>query len=73
MEKSELIKYRLQVGRQILAQRQAQGWSVEQVAAMADLKPATVEKIEAGMFNIPLDVLTRVADVLGCRVTINFE
>lgn len=70
MEKRELIRNRVQVGLQFRAQREAQGWSVEQVAAMADVKPATVEKVEVGVFNVPMDVLTRVADVLGCELNI---
>ena len=70
MEKEQLVKYRVQVGMQMRRQREAQGWSVEQVAEMADVKAATVEKIEAGAFNVPMDVLTRVADVLGCEINI---
>jgi predicted transcriptional regulator len=50
--------------------REEQGWSVGQVAMMADVKDATVEKIEAGACNVPLDILTRVADVLDCEMTI---
>ena len=70
MNKEELTKYRLQIGIQMQLQRESQGWTQEQVATMADVKPATVEKIEAGVFNVPLDVLTRVADVLGCVLSI---
>ena len=65
-----LRKCRKQVGMMFKLAREGQGWSVEQVATMAELKPATIEKIEAGAFNYPLDVLTRVADVLGCQVVI---
>lgn len=70
MEKQELTKYRAQIGIQFRMQREAQGWTVEQVATMADVKPVTIEKIEAGAFNVPLDMLTRVADVIGCEVKI---
>lgn len=70
MNKEELTKYRLQIGIQMQLQRESQGWSVEQVAEMVDMKPATIEKIEAGVFNVPLDVLARVADVLGCDLVI---
>ena len=65
-----LRKCRKQVGMMFKLAREGQGWTVEQVATMADLQPATIEKIEAGAFNYPLDVLTRVADVLGCQVVI---
>ena len=70
MEKEELRKYRQQVGFQFKMARKSQGWTVEQVATMADLKPATIEKIEIGAFNYPLDIISRVADVLGCQVVI---
>lgn len=70
MEKQDITKYRLQIGIQFKMQREAQGWTVDQVATMADMKPATIEKIEAGVFNIPLDILVRVADVIGCEINI---
>ena len=70
MEKQQVNKYRVQVGIQFRMQREAQGWSVEQVATMADVKPATIEKIEAGVFNVPLDVLAKVAEVIGCQICI---
>lgn len=73
MEKQELTKYRAQIGIQFRMQRESQGWTVEQVATMADVKPVTIEKIEAGAFNVPLDLLTRVADVLGCKVNITMK
>lgn len=60
-----MMQYRRQVGIQFKMQREVQGWSVEQVATMADMKQQTVEKIEAGVFNVPIDVLARLADVLG--------
>ena len=65
MDKESMMQYRRQVGIQFKKQREMQGWSVEQVATMADMKQQTVEKIEAGVFNVPIDVLSRLADVLG--------
>ena len=68
--KVDLAAYRVQVGKQLKMIREAQGWTCEQVAMMADVKEVTIEKIEAGVFNVPLDLLARVADVLGCEVLI---
>ena len=62
---------RKRIGIQFREQRESQGWTIEQVATMAGLKPATIRKMEDGMFNYPLDVMTRVAEVLGCKITIN--
>lgn len=64
---------RKRIGEAFRKIREDQGWSVEQVATMADLKPATIEKIEAGVFNVPLDVLCRVADVLGSQLTVELN
>ena len=63
-------KHREQLGKDYRATRTALGWSVEQVAQMAGVKPITIEKIEAGKFNVSLDIMVRVADVLGSDVTI---
>lgn len=61
---------RKKIGEHFREVREAQGWTTEQVALMADIKAATVEKIEAGVFNVPMDVLSRVADVLGYQLMI---
>ena len=37
---------------------------------MADVKPITIKKIENGVFNVPLDVLAKVAEVFGADLTI---
>ena len=63
-------KHREQLGRDFRETRTALGWSVEQVAQMAGVKPITIEKIEEGKFNVSFDIMVRVADVLGSDVTI---
>ena len=73
MEKQELNEGRKRIGERFRQIREEYGWSVEQVATMADLKPATIEKIEAGVFNVPLDVLCRVANVLGSQLTVELN
>jgi transcriptional regulator with XRE-family HTH domain len=73
MEKQELKEGRKRIGERFRQIREEYGWSVEQVATMADLKPATIEKIEAAVFNVPLDVLCRVADVLGSQLTVELN
>ena len=73
MEKQELNEGRKRIGERFRQIREEYGWSVGQEATMADLKPATIEKIEAGVFNVPLDVLCRVADVLGSQLTVELN
>lgn len=63
-------KHREQLGRDFRETRTALGWSVEQVAQMAGVKPITIEKIEAGKINVSFDIMVRVADVLSSDVTI---
>lgn len=70
MEENNKEVNRVRIGKELQAIRELQGWDREQVAMMADLKESTIEKIEAGAFNVPLDVLARVADVLGCDIQI---
>jgi DNA-binding XRE family transcriptional regulator len=40
----------------------------QEVADRADIKLATLQKIEAGKFNTPLDVMSRIATVLDCEL-----
>lgn len=61
---------RQRIGLELKAIRLEQGWSQEQVACMANVKEATIEKIEKGAFNVPLDILAKVSDVLGYYLTI---
>lgn len=68
--KSEI---RMKIGQQFREIRDEQGWSVEQVALMAGVKDKTIEKIEAGAFNVPIDVLAKVADVLGADINIQLK
>ena len=70
MEMEVKTESRKRVGAQLRQQREEQGWTIAQVAEMVGVKFSTVEKIEAGVFNVPLDVLAKVAEVLGCELTI---
>lgn len=70
MAKDIITESRKRVGARLKQIREEYGWSVEQVAAMAFVRPATIEKVEAGVFNVPLDVLARVAEVLDSELVI---
>lgn len=65
-----ITESRKRVGARLKQIREEYGWSVEQVATMADIKPVTIEKIEKGVFNVPLDILARVAGVLDSELEI---
>lgn len=64
-------KSRWRIGQELKAIREEQGWSTEQVALMADVKESTVEKVEQGAFNVPLDMLAKLANALGYELTFN--
>ena len=68
MDKEKKMEQRQRIGQQFKAEREAQGWSIEQVATMAGVTEKNVEKIETGIYNVPFDVLARVAEVLNCEV-----
>ena len=70
IEDFTMIDYRIEMGKQLRSLRELQGWTVEQVATMAGVKATTIEKIEEGAFNVSFDILAKVADVLGCRISI---
>ena len=65
-----ITESRKRVGARLKQIREEYGWSVEQAAAMAFVRPATIEKIEAGVFNVPFDVLVRVAGALDSELVI---
>ena len=62
---------RKRIGKRLKEIRTEQGWSQEQVALMAGVTERTVEKVEQGAFNVPLDVLAILSDVLGYELQIN--
>ena len=65
-----MAKYREQIGHQLKTYRELQGWSIEQVAEMVEVKPVTIEKIENGAFDVRLSLVSRVCEVLGCSLVI---
>ena len=54
--------HRKVVGRRLQGRRDREGWSREQVAEMSGLT------VEEGAFNVPLDVLQKIADIYGCEI-----
>lgn len=73
MEKEEMKKERRRIGERLMQVRRELGWTREQVAMISGLAEATIQKVEEGVFNVPLDVLSAVADVYGLKVSIRKE
>jgi transcriptional regulator with XRE-family HTH domain len=63
-------KSRVKFGQMVARLRRQSMLTVEQLAEMAQLKPVTVQHIEEGAFNVPFDVLNRIAVVLGGELKI---
>ena len=61
---------RQKFGRQVARLRRQSVLTVEQLAQMADIKPVTLQHIEQGTFNVPFDILNRLAVVLGGELQI---
>lgn len=61
---------RQKFGRQVARLRRQSMLTVDQLAAMADIKPVTLKHIEHGAFNVPFDILNRIAVVLGGELQI---
>lgn len=61
---------RKKIGSQILDIRTEQGWTQEQLGEMCGVKAVTIDKIEQGRFNVSLDVIGKVCDVLGVQMVL---
>lgn len=61
---------RQKFGRQVARLRRQSMLTVDQLAQMADIKPITLKHIEQGAFNVPFDILNRLAVVLGGELQI---
>lgn len=61
---------RVAFGQHLAAIRRKYWLTQDQLAEMAALKQVTVKNIEEGAFNVPFDVLNRLAVVLGGEIRI---
>ena len=63
-------KARQEFGKHVARLRRGAMLSQTQLALLADLKHVTVKNMELGRFNVPFDVMNRVAVVLGGEIRI---
>lgn len=71
-QKAELDKYRrrLEIGACITELRQKKGLSIRELASIVEIDHANIGKIERGRYNVSIDILGRIADALGAKITI---
>lgn len=69
-QKAELGRQevRRKIGTQISEARERKGYSIRELAAKCGVSYVTISKIENGKFNVGLDVIARIASVLGLEV-----
>ena len=69
-QKAELGRQevRQKIGAQISEARERKGYSIRELAEKCGVNYVTISKIENGKFNVGLDVIARIASVLGLEV-----
>ena len=69
-QKAELGRQevRQKIGTQISEVRERKGYSIRELAEKCGVSYVTISKIENGKFNVGLDVIARIASVLGLEV-----
>lgn len=61
---------RVDMGRRIRELRLERGMSVDELAALSNLKAYNIDKIESGRYNFTLDTLAAIAGAFGCKLDI---
>lgn len=64
---------RIKFGQMVKATRKKVGMTQEELANNAAVKVTTLKKIEKGSFNVSLDLINRLAAVMGGEVTITIQ
>lgn len=64
---------RKRFGRHVRQVRLSRMLNEQEVAERANIKLATLQKIEAGKFNTPFDVMSRVAVVFDCEIRLVYS
>lgn len=64
------VRHRITLGKQIREKREEQGWTEAQIARMCDVTEQTISKIEDGRFNVGIDTIGQVCDVLGVKLSL---
>lgn len=64
------INDRERIGKRIKEIRLQKGITQEELAEMVGIQRASLSRIEAGRFSVGLDILSKIAGVLNCRIDI---
>ena len=58
------------IGDLIRKKREEQGWDKTQIAEMCGVTENTIRKIEEGWFDVSIDLVGSIAEVLGVKLTL---
>jgi DNA-binding Xre family transcriptional regulator len=61
---------RNRIGKKIRQIREEKGIEAKDLAKLANIDPANLSRIEQGKYSVGLDILSRIAFVLGCQIDI---
>lgn len=56
------------IGKRVAEIRQAKGLSIRQLAELCGVTAQNITKIEHGKYNVSIDILGKICEVLGCRI-----
>lgn len=62
------MSYREDIGNQIQTMRVQLGLTKEELARMCGITLLNVTKIENGVYNVPIDVVGKIADALQAKI-----
>lgn len=70
MTKKQLSDNRALLGQQLTDIRKERGLTQQQVADASGMQRPHIARIEAGKYNVGIDILAKVAAALGCSIEV---
>lgn len=63
------MSYREEIGSELQTLRVQNGLTVRELGEMCGMQHSSIVKIENGRYNVSVDILGKVADAMGCKLT----
>lgn len=64
------MEHRERIGQQIAELRKAKGMTLVQLSELSGITFQNITKIEHGKYNVSIDILTKLCNVLGAEINI---
>ena len=65
--------HRVALGDRLREARESRGMSLERLEGLTGIKAKNIENIEAGRFDVTIDILGNICDALGCHIDFVFD